>query len=51
MIRKVHALSETADFPSAFTVTNVGLTDDEIADAFRRALALRSKAAKSDFLA
>jgi len=50
-IRKVHALSETADFPSAFTVTNVGLTDDEIADAFRRALALRSKAAKSDFLA
>lgn len=49
MIRKVHALGETADVPSAFTVTNTELTDDEIADMFRRALAPRSNAATSDF--
>lgn len=48
MICKVHALSETADVPLAFTVKNTDLTDDEIADVFRRALASRSNAAKPE---
>jgi hypothetical protein len=49
MIHRVHALSETADVPLAFTVTNTNLTDDEIEDVFRRALASRSNPAKPDF--
>lgn len=49
MIRRVHALSETADVPMAFTVTNTDLTDDAIAEVFRRALASRSNPVKSDF--